>query len=124
MTRHPQADVAKPNMVDLSSKEVVTLGGDPSPSPPHPPRPTAPCLCLAALFELAGHIHEAHDIAHMLGNQLISLIPRGHEFDIQISQQYGDMLLWALSPCSLNVCQCHQIGWWDIASHSIVMLAS
>jgi hypothetical protein len=34
------------------------------------------------------------------------------------------MPLWALSPCSLNVRQCHQIGRWDIASHSVVMLAS
>jgi hypothetical protein len=72
-------------MVDLSSKEVVTLGGDPSPSPSHPPRPTAPCPCVVALFELAGHIHEAHDIAHVLGDRLILFVPWGRKFDIQIS---------------------------------------
>jgi hypothetical protein len=34
------------------------------------------------------------------------------------------MPLWALSPCSLDVRQLCQIGWWGIASHSIVTLAS
>jgi hypothetical protein len=38
-----------------------------------------------ALFELAGHIHEAHDIAHVLGNQFILLVLWGHKFEIQIS---------------------------------------
>ncbi len=85
MTRHLQADVAKPSLVNLSSKEVVTLGGDPSPSPSHPPHAMAPCPCLAALFELAGHVHKAHDIAHLLGNQVILLLPWGGEFDVQVS---------------------------------------
>ncbi len=124
VTRHPQADVAKPSTVNLSSKEAFTLGGDPSPSPSHPSCPTAPCPCLAALFELAGHVHEAHDIAHVLGNQLILLVPWGREFDVQISYQYGDMPHWAFIPCSLDLCQCRQIGWWSITSHSIIMLAS
>jgi hypothetical protein len=103
-------------------KHTHTLGGDPSPSPSHPPHPMAPCPCLAALFELAGHI--PHDIAHVLGNQLILLVLWGCKFDIQISYQYGDMPLWALSPCSLDVREHCQIGWWDIASHSIVTLTS
>jgi hypothetical protein len=74
VTRHPQADVAKPSMVDLSSKEVVTLGGDLFPSPSHPPRPTALGPCPAALSEVVGHVNEAHDIAHMLSNQLSSVV--------------------------------------------------
>jgi hypothetical protein len=72
-------------MVDISFEEVVTLEEDPSPSPSHPPPPTTQCPCLAVLFELAGHVHEVHDIAHVLGNQLILLVPRGHKFDVQIS---------------------------------------
>jgi hypothetical protein len=85
VTRYLQADVAKTSMVDLSSEEVVTLGGGPSPSPSHPPRPTAPCPCLAVLFELAGHVHEAHDVAHVLRDPLLLLVLRVCEFDIQIS---------------------------------------
>ncbi len=124
MTGHPQADIAKPSTVDLSSKEVVTLGEDPSPSPSHLPRPTTPCLCSAVLFKLAGHVDKVHDVVHVLGNQLIVLVPGGPEFDVKISKQYEDMPLWAIVPCSLNMCQRCQIGWWDVASHSIVTLAS
>jgi hypothetical protein len=75
VTRHLQADVARPSTVNLSSKEVVTLGGDPSPSLYHWPRPTAPGPCPAALSEVAGHIDKAHDVAHMLSDQLIALVP-------------------------------------------------
>ncbi len=82
VTRHLQADVAKPSTVNLSSKEAFTLGGDPSPSSSHPSRPTALCPCLVVLFELAGHVHEAHDVAHVLDNQLILLVPWGREFDV------------------------------------------
>ncbi len=109
VTGHLQADGTKPSTVDLSSKEVVTLGGDQSPSPSHLPGPLALCLCLAVLFELVGHVNKAHDVAHVLSNQLITLVPGGRKFDIQISKQYGDMPLSAFIPCSLDVCQYHQI---------------
>ncbi len=124
VTRHLQADVAKPSMVDLSSKEVVTLGGDPSPSPSHLPCSTAPGPCPVVLSEVAGQVDKAHDVAHMLGNQLIALVPWGSKLDDQISKQYGDMPLWAFNPCSLNVFQRCQISWWDVTSHSVIMLAS
>jgi hypothetical protein len=124
VTRHLQFDVAKPSAVDLSSEEVVRLGGDPSPSPSHPPRPTALGLCPAALSEVVGHVDKAHDVAHMLGDQLIVLIPWGSKLDVQISKQYGDMHLWAFNPCSLNVFQRSQIGWWDVTSHGVITLAS
>ncbi len=73
---------------------------------------------------MAGHVDEAHDIAHMLGNQLIAFVPWGSKFDVEISEQYGDMPLWELDPCSLNVFQHRQIGWWDVTPHSVITLAS
>ncbi len=124
VTGHSHADAIKPYTVDLFSKHVVTLGGDPSPSPSHLPHPTAPRLCLAVLYELVGHINEAHDVAHMLGNQLITLVPGGHKFDVQISKQYGYMPLYAVVSCSLDVCQHCQIGRWGVTLHSIITLAS
>jgi hypothetical protein len=74
-------------MVNLSPEEVVALGGDPTPPPSHPPCPSAPGLCPAALFELARHVNEPHDVLLLLSNHLILLIPGEHEVDIQITKK-------------------------------------
>ncbi len=124
MTGHPQADAAKPSTVNLSSKEVVTLGGDPSPPLSHPPGPAALSPCLAALLELARHVNEAHNVTHLFCDKLIALIPRGGEFDVQIAKQDRNVPLGALVPCGLDVCQHRKIVWWDVASHHVIMVAS
>ncbi len=120
VTRHPQCHTAKSSTVDLSPEEVVTLRGDPSPSPSHPLCPSAPGLCPAVLFELTRYINEPHDVLHLLSDHLFLLVPGGHEVDIQITKKDWDMPLGTVIPGSLNVCQRHQIVWRDVAAHGIV----
>ncbi len=107
-------------MVDLSPEEVVTLGGDPSPPPSHLPCPLALGFCPAALFELARHVNEPHDVLHLLSNHLILFVLGGHEVDIQITKKDWDMPLETVVPGSLNVCQCRKIIRRDVAPHGIV----
>jgi hypothetical protein len=124
VTGHPQADAAKPSTVNLSSEEVVTLGGDPSPPLSHLPGPAALSPCLVALLELAGHVDEAHNVTHLFCNKLIALVPRGGEFDVQIAEQDRNVPLGALVPCGLDVCQCRKIVRWDVASPRVITVAS
>jgi hypothetical protein len=124
VTGHPQADAAKPSTVNLSSEEVVTLGGDLSPPSSHPPGPAALSPCLAALLELARHVDEAPNITHLFCDKLIALVPRGGKFDVQITKQDPNVPLGALVPCGLDLCQRHKIVRWDVASHRIITVAS
>ncbi len=124
MTGHPQANAAKPSTVNLSSKEIVTLGGDPSPPSSHSPGPATLSPCLAALLELARHVDEAHNVTHLFCDKLIALVPRGGEFDVQIAEQDRNVPLGALVPCGLDVCQCRKIVRWDVASHRVITVTS
>jgi hypothetical protein len=87
VTGHLRADAVKPSTVNLSSEEVVTLGGDPSPPSSHPPGPVALSPCSVALLELARHVDEAHNVTHLFCDTLIALVPRGGEFE----QLYGTL---------------------------------
>ncbi len=107
-------------MVDLSPEEVFTLGGDPSPPLSHPPCPLAPGPYPVALFELARHVNEPHDVLHLLSDHRISLIPGGREVDIQITKKDRDMPLGTFVPGSLNVCQRRKIVQRDVAPHGIL----
>jgi hypothetical protein len=111
-------------MVNLSSEEVVTLGGDPSPPSSHPPCPAALRPCSAALLELAGHVDKAHNVTHLFCDKLIALVPWGGEFDVQIAEQDRNVPLGALVPCGLDVCQRYKIVRWDVASHRVITVAS
>ena len=124
MSRGTQANAAILPTVGRPTKDMITLGGYPSPASSHPPRPS-PSHCTAGLLkEVMGQIGEAHDVLHHLCNLLVPLVPWGAEVNIQIAEEERNMPARAFDPGLLNCRQRAQVVQWDVTSHSKKLAAS
>jgi hypothetical protein len=85
IVRGKQTNAAKFPVVGCPSKEVITLGDNPTPASSHPPRPSPPTVTTGLLKEVFGQVGQPTDVLHHFSNPLVSLIPGGTKIDIEIS---------------------------------------
>jgi hypothetical protein len=90
--------------VGAPTEEVITLGGDPPPTPSHPPHPSPPRQPTGSLKEVFGEVAQAHHILHRLGDLFVSVVPRGAQVDVQITKEEGGVPCRALAPGLYNRC--------------------
>ena len=104
MERGLQTNAPKFPTVGSPAEEVITLGGDPPPTPSHPPRPSPPRQPTGSLKEMFGEVAQAHHVLYRLGNLLVSVVPRGAQVDVQIAKEEEGVSCRALVPGLYDRC--------------------
>ena len=97
MERGSQTNAPKFPTVGTPAKEVITLGGDPPPTPSHPPRPSPPHHPTGSVTEVSGEVAQAHLVLYQLGDLFVSVVPRGAQVDVQITKEEGGVPFRALA---------------------------
>ena len=98
MERGSQTNAPKFPTVGSPAEEVITLGGDPPPTPSHPPRPSPPHHPTGSVTEVSGEVAQAHLVLHRLGDLLVPVVPGGAQVDVQVTKKEGGVPFRALAP--------------------------
>jgi hypothetical protein len=75
------------------------------------------------LKEVFGQVGQPTDVLHHFSNLLVSPVPGGTTFDVEVSNVEGGMSFWTFVEGLFNLWECAKVGGWDATSHDVKALA-